>query len=67
MHDLYTTLSQFALSWAMAGMALFFVGAVLWVFLPGKTRTYDEAARSIFRNDTKPDADDSAPGDGQGA
>jgi cytochrome c oxidase cbb3-type subunit 4 len=67
MHDMYTFLSQFALSWAMAGMAVFFVMAVLWVFLPGKSRTYDDAARSIFRNDTKPDADHTAPGDGQGA
>jgi cytochrome c oxidase cbb3-type subunit IV len=67
MNDLYTSLSQFALSWAMAGMALFFVFAVLWVFLPGKSRTYEDAARSIFRNDSKPGAEHPASGDGQGA
>ena len=67
MQDTYTFLSQFAQSWALAGMAVFFVLAVAWVFLPGNRRTYDDAAQSIFRDDSKPVADHPASGDGQGA
>ena len=67
MQDTYTRLSQFAQSWALAGMAVFFVLAVAWVFLPGNRRTYDDAARSILRDDRKPDADRPASGDGKGA
>ena len=65
MQSTYTFLSQFAQSWALAGMAVFFVLAVAWVFLPGNRRTYDAAARSIFRDDSKPGAERPAPGDGK--
>ena len=33
MQDTFTFLSQFAQSWALAGMAVFFVAAVLWLFV----------------------------------
>ena len=58
--DMFTHLSRFALSWAMAGMALFFVGVILWVFRPGSRKTYDNAASSIFRHDSRP-ADSGPP------
>ena len=66
MQNMYAFLSQFALSWALAGMALFFVAVVVWVFLPFNRRAHDDAAQSIFRNDSKPAPEDSAPGDGRG-
>jgi hypothetical protein len=40
---------------------------VVWVFLPFNRSVHEDAARSIFRNDMKPDADHPAAGDGQGA
>jgi cytochrome c oxidase cbb3-type subunit 4 len=48
-------------------MTVFFVAVVVWAFLPRNRRAHDEAAQSIFRNDSKPVADRPAPGDGQGA
>jgi cytochrome c oxidase cbb3-type subunit 4 len=54
MDSTFNFLSQFAQSWAMAGMAVFFLAAILWAFRPGNRRIYDEAANSIFRDDTKP-------------
>ncbi len=47
-------LSQFAQSWAIAGMAVFFGLVILWAFRPGNRAVYDEAARSIFRHDSQP-------------
>jgi cytochrome c oxidase cbb3-type subunit IV len=67
MQDMFTFLSQFAQSWALAGMAVFFALAMLWLIRPGSKKAYDEAANSIFRNDTQPQADASAQGDGKGA
>lgn len=54
MENTFSFLSQFAQSWALAGMTLFFVAAVLWVFRPGSRKVYDDAARSILGDDTKP-------------
>jgi cytochrome c oxidase cbb3-type subunit 4 len=67
MHDMYTILTQFAHSWALLGMTLFFLAVVVWVFLPFNRSAHEDAARSIFRNDRTPAPEDSAPGDGQGA
>ena len=66
MDNTYTQLSEFALSWALAGMAGFFALVVLWAFRPGNRKIHDEVARSIFRNDSQPAAgqptrDPSAP------
>ncbi len=52
--DMFTHLSRFALSWAMAGMAIFFVAVIVWVFRPGSRKDYDTAASSIFRHDSRP-------------
>ena len=52
--DMFTHLSRFALSWAMLGMALFFVGVIVWVFRPGSRKGYDNAANSIFRHERRP-------------
>lgn len=58
--DTYTQMSAFALSWGLAGMTGFFALVVLWAFRPGNRKVHDEVARSIFRNDTKPAAGQSA-------
>ncbi len=49
--DTYTVMRQFADSWALLVMALFFVGAVFFVFRPGSRRSADEAARIPLKDD----------------
>jgi cytochrome c oxidase cbb3-type subunit 4 len=70
--ETYTLLREFADSWYLLFMTLFFVGVVAWVFRPGARKLQDDAANSIFRNDDRPDRDGaSAPthrhGHSQGA
>lgn len=43
--ETYTALRHFADSWGLLGMALFFVGAVIFAFRPGSRALADEAAR----------------------
>ncbi|CAM5768099.1 hypothetical protein LMIY3S_02386 [Labrys miyagiensis] len=45
----YSLLREFADSWGLLAMALFFLGAVIYVFLPGSRRSADEAARIPFQ------------------
>ena len=57
MQDMFKALNDFALTWAIAGMAVFFVLAVLWAFRPGSRQVYSEAANAIFRHDSQPAVD----------
>jgi cytochrome c oxidase cbb3-type subunit IV len=59
--ETFHQMQQFALTWAVAGMAVFFVLVVAWVFRPGSSKVHEDVARSIFRNDTKPVGDGPAP------
>jgi len=58
----YEAVREFAGSWMLVAMFLFFASAVLWVFRPGATRQYRDTANLIFRNEDAPardaDADD---------
>lgn len=70
--ETYTLLREFADSWYLLFMTLFFVGVVFWVFRPGSRTLQNDAANSIFRNDDHPERDGaSAPhrtnGHSQGA
>lgn len=56
----FAQISEFALSWGLAGMAVFFGLAMLWIFRPGSRQVHAEAANAIFRHDAKPAADPSA-------
>ncbi|MBN2629591.1 MAG: cbb3-type cytochrome c oxidase subunit 3 [Rhodobacteraceae bacterium] len=58
--DTYSFLREFADSWAMLSILLTFLGVIVYVFRPGSRSMHDDAANSIFRNDTKP-ADGDAP------
>ena len=51
MHDTYSLMREFADSWALLALFLFFVGAFFWVWRPGSRRLHDAAAQSIFRDD----------------
>ncbi len=59
--DTYSLLREFADSWMLLLLTAFFVGVVLWAWRPGSRRLHQEAATSIFRNDTKPAGDGTIP------
>jgi cytochrome c oxidase cbb3-type subunit IV len=49
--EIYTAMRHFADSWGMLGMALFFLGVILFVFRPGAKKLADEAASIPLRED----------------
>jgi cytochrome c oxidase cbb3-type subunit 4 len=55
--DLYSLLREFADSWVLLAMALFFVGVMIWAFRPGSKRLHQDIANSIFDHDQKPAPD----------
>lgn len=52
--ETYTFLRHFADSWMLVAMTVFFLGVVAFVLRPGSRKAHDEAANSIFRNDSRP-------------
>ena len=52
--EIYTLLREFADSWALLVLTVFFVGVFAWAFRPGSRPLHDEAAHLIFRDDEKP-------------
>jgi cytochrome c oxidase cbb3-type subunit 4 len=51
----YTLLRQFADSWMLLAMMLFFIGVVIYVLRPGSRTIHDEAAQIPLRDDEKGD------------
>jgi cytochrome c oxidase cbb3-type subunit 4 len=49
----YSILRQFADSWMLLFMFVFFVGLVIWVIF-GKRSKFQDTANVIFRNEDKP-------------
>ena len=49
--ETYTAMRHFADSWGLLAMALFFVGAIVFVFRPGSRRLADEAANIPLKDD----------------
>ncbi len=54
MQDTYSMLREFADSWVMLAILLFFLGTVVWAFRPGSTREYEDTGQIPFRHDDKP-------------
>jgi cytochrome c oxidase cbb3-type subunit 4 len=54
--ETYSMLRQFADSWMLLVLFLFFIGVVVWVFRPGARKTYEEPANIPFRHEDKPAA-----------
>lgn len=52
--DLYSLLREFADSWVLLSLVLFFIGAVVWAFRPGSRGLHEDAANVPFRNETRP-------------
>ena len=59
--ETYAFLRNFADSWHLLFMTLFFVGVFVWVLRPGSRPMHDDAAQSIFRNDDTPGMDSVRP------
>ncbi len=58
--DTYSWLRQFADSWALLALVIFFIGVVVWVLRPGSRRIHDDAAQVPFRHEEP--ADEEASG-----
>ena len=54
--ETYSLLRQFADSWMLLVLFLFFVGVILWAFRPGSNKTHRDTASIPFRNEDKPAA-----------
>lgn len=52
--ETYSLLREFADSWVLLSLFLFFLGVFAWAFRPGSRKVHQDIANSIFRNDTKP-------------
>ncbi|MFD1795644.1 cbb3-type cytochrome c oxidase subunit 3 [Paracoccus aurantiacus] len=52
--DIYTLTRAFADSWALLALVLIFLCVILFVFRPGARNAQQDAAKSIFRNETRP-------------
>ncbi len=57
--DTYSLLRQFADSWMLLALFVFFVGVVIWVFRPGSGAKDREIGNIPFRNEDKPAPADS--------
>jgi cytochrome c oxidase cbb3-type subunit 4 len=55
--ETYGMLRGLADSWGLLAMFVLFLGIVFFAFRPGGRKAQDEAARSIFENETKPKDD----------
>jgi cytochrome c oxidase cbb3-type subunit 4 len=49
--DTYSILREFADSWGLLAMVLFFAGIVLYTLRPGSKAAHDDSAQIPFRND----------------
>ena len=56
MTDTYSVLREFADSWVMLAILLFFLGTVVWAFRPGSSKTYEDTSQIPFRYEDKPAA-----------
>ena len=61
--ETYSILRQFADSWMMLFLLLFFLGVVVWAFRPGSRAKHRDIANIPFRHEDKP-ADTGPNGDG---
>lgn len=55
--DTYSLLREFADSWMLLFLFLFFIGIVFWAFRPGSREAHDDSADIPFRHEKKPAAD----------
>ncbi|SFR09251.1 cbb3-type cytochrome c oxidase subunit 3 [Poseidonocella sedimentorum] len=56
--DTYSLLREFADSWVLLGMVLFFLGVGLWAYWPSLRSDRDDASMIPFRNQSIANRDD---------
>ncbi|REC57933.1 cbb3-type cytochrome c oxidase subunit 3 [Rhodosalinus sediminis] len=61
----YNFLRTLADSWGLLAMFLFFLGVVIWVFLPGRGKAHEESKTIPFRHEDAPAPDDGDADDAQ--
>ena len=54
--ETYSFLREFADSWMLLLLFLFFVGVILWAIRHGSNKTHRDTANIPFRNEDKPAA-----------
>ncbi|WP_299425469.1 cbb3-type cytochrome c oxidase subunit 3 [uncultured Shimia sp.] len=52
--ETYSFLREFADSWMLLFLFMFFLAIVLWVFRPGASKEYQDTASIPFRHEDKP-------------
>jgi len=52
--ETYTFLRQWADSWFLLAMFIFFIGVMLWVVRPGSNAKHRDTANVVFRHEHKP-------------
>ena len=52
--ETYSLLREFADSWMLLVLFVFFTGVIFWVMRPGATKTYENPAGIPFRHEDKP-------------
>jgi cytochrome c oxidase cbb3-type subunit 4 len=52
--DSYSLLREFADSWVLLALTLFFVAVVFWAWRPGSRKMHEDTANIPFRHDDKP-------------
>lgn len=54
--ETYSLLREFADSWMLLFLFLFFMGVILWVFRPGSRSEHQDSANIPFRHAERPAA-----------
>lgn len=52
--ETYSLMRQFADSWMLLAMTLFFLGVIVWAFRPGSRSMHADSAAIPFRHEDKP-------------
>jgi cytochrome c oxidase cbb3-type subunit 4 len=55
--ETYSFLREFADTWMLVALFVFFVGVVLYVFRPGSRKLHQDTANIPFRHEDKPATD----------
>ncbi|MBC6441974.1 MAG: cbb3-type cytochrome c oxidase subunit 3 [Rhodobacteraceae bacterium] len=53
--ETYTFLREFADSWVLLALILFYIGTIAWAFRPGARATHEEISRIPLRDDGFPE------------
>ena len=58
--ETYSLLREFADSWALLFLFVFFIGIIVWAFRPGSRKTHEDSASIPFRHEDKPATNEEA-------